>query len=67
MDKSWAIMLPTSSLEDIVMVEMKAVKSLDQVHMAQCLNYLKAANLRICLLINFGRPRIQIQRIVNGL
>ena len=54
-------------VENIVIVELKAVKSLDEVHMAQCLNYLKAADLRICLLINFGRPKIQIQRIVNGL
>ncbi len=54
-------------VEDIVMVELKSVKSLDEVHMAQCLNYLKATDLRICLLINFGRAKIQIQRIVNGL
>ena len=53
-------------IEDQVRVELKAVKTLDEIHMAQCLNYLKATNLKLCLLINFGRPRVQVQRIVNG-
>jgi GxxExxY protein len=33
--------------------------------MAQCLNYLKAAGLKVCLLLNFGKPRVQIKRIVR--
>ena len=33
--------------------------------LAQCLNYLKATGLRICLLMNFGRPRIEVRRIRN--
>lgn len=37
-----------------LLVELKAVKALDDVHLAQCLNYLKAAGLRTCLLLNFG-------------
>ncbi|MBM3774236.1 MAG: GxxExxY protein [Acidobacteria bacterium] len=49
-----------------VLVELKAIKALDDVHVAQCLNYLRAMGLRICLLINFGTPRIEIKRIVNG-
>ena len=48
-----------------VIVELKAVKALDEVHAAQCLNYLKAAGLKICLLVNFGRPRVQVKRIVS--
>jgi len=51
---------------DAVIVELKTVKSLDAVHMAQCLNYLKATNLMVCLLINFGRERLEIKRIVNN-
>ena len=47
-----------------VIVELKAAKTLDEVHSAQCLNYLKAAGLKVCLLINFGRPRVHIKRIV---
>ena len=45
-------------VEDSVLVELKAAKALDDVHAAQCLNYLKATGLRLCLLINFGRPKI---------
>ena len=52
-------------VEDTVLVELKAVKSLDDVHLAQCLNYLKATGLRGCLLISWGAPRITIKRIMN--
>lgn len=38
-----------------VVVELKAIKILEPVHMAQCLNYLKATGLKVCLLMNFGR------------
>ncbi len=50
-----------------VIVEIKALQRLEKIHMAQCLNYLKALNLRIGLLINFGAPSVEIKRIVNGL
>ena len=53
-------------IEDLVLVEIKSAKSLDSAHMAQCLNYLKATGLTLCLLINFGNPRVAIQRIANG-
>jgi GxxExxY protein len=48
-----------------VLVELKAVRALDDVHLAQCLNYLKATGLSICLLINFGTPRVEVKRVVN--
>jgi len=51
---------------DTVIVELKSVKAIDAVHMAQCLNYLKATSLMICLLINFGGERLEIKRIVNN-
>jgi GxxExxY protein len=47
-----------------VLVELKAVKALDEIHRAQCLNYLRATGLRVCLLINFGKPKIEVKRIV---
>ena len=50
-------------IEDKVLVELKAVKNLDDVHRAQRLNYLKATKVKICLLINFGNPRVEIKRI----
>jgi GxxExxY protein len=48
-----------------VLVELKAVKALDEIHAAQAMNYLQATGLGVCLLINFGKPRIQIRRIVK--
>jgi GxxExxY protein len=52
-------------VENAILVELKAVKAVDSAHMAQCLNYLKATGLQVCLLINFGTARIEIRRIVN--
>jgi len=52
-------------VNDCVMVELKAVSQLDNIHTAQCLNYLKATGLKVCLLINFGKPKIEVKRIVN--
>ena len=48
-----------------ILIELKAMKALDNVHYAQCLNYLKATGLAVCLLINFGSPKMEIKRIVN--
>ena len=50
-------------VEDRILIELKAIKALDEAHWAQCLNYLKATKLRLCLLINFGKPRVEIRRI----
>jgi GxxExxY protein len=54
-------------VEGIVLVELKAAKAIDEIHLAQGLNYLKASGLHLCLLLNFGRPRLEIKRIVLGL
>ena len=51
-------------VEYCVIVELKSARTLDDVHSAQCLNYLKATGLRVCLLVNFGRPRAEVKRIV---
>ena len=50
-------------VEDCVLVELKAVKILDEVHQAQCINYLKATGMHLCLLLNFGTRRVGIKRI----
>jgi len=52
-------------VERFLMVELKAASHLEDVHFAQCMNYLKATGLQLCLLVNFGKPRIQIRRVVN--
>jgi GxxExxY protein len=54
-------------VEDCVLIELKAVKSIDEIHLSQGMNYLKATGLKVCLLLNFGKPKIQIKRIVNNL
>ena len=52
-------------VDDVVIVELKAVKALDNIHVAQCLNYLKATRLTTCLLLNFGNPKVEVKRVVN--
>jgi GxxExxY protein len=47
-----------------VVVECKAVNNLDTVHEAQLMNYLKASGLRVGLLINFARSKLQYRRLV---
>jgi GxxExxY protein len=47
-----------------VVIECKAVNNLDPVHEAQLMNYLKASGLRVGLLINFARPKLQYRRLV---
>jgi len=51
--------------EGEVLVELKASSALDDAHYAQCLNYLKATGLEVCLLFNFGRPKLQLRRILS--
>jgi GxxExxY protein len=50
-------------VEESVLVEIKAVKAFDEAHWAQCINYLKATGRRLCLLLNFGKTRVEIKRI----
>jgi hypothetical protein len=50
-------------IEDQVIVELKVVGALSDVHVPQCRNYLRATGKPLCLLINFGRPKIEIRRI----
>jgi GxxExxY protein len=51
-------------VDNTVLIELKAVKTFEEIQFAQCINYLKATGLKICLLINFGATRIQLKRIV---
>ena len=51
-------------VEDLVLVELKAVSGLEAIHSAICINYLTATRLPVCLLINFGR-RVDVKRIAG--
>jgi len=50
-------------VEKRVLVELKAVTELNNDHLAQALNYLRASSLEACLLINFGKTRIQVRHL----
>ncbi|MGH9861870.1 MAG: GxxExxY protein [Candidatus Acidiferrales bacterium] len=51
-------------VEGRVIIECKAVSTFDAIHEAQLLNYLKATGIRVGLLLNFGKPRLQHRRLV---
>ena len=53
-------------VEDTIMVELKALIKLEDVHLAQAMNYLEAYNLEIGLLINFGAKSLQFKRVHNN-
>jgi GxxExxY protein len=50
-------------VEGVVLIELKAVRAFEDVHEAQCLNYLKGTGLSLCLLLNFGKPRVEVKRL----
>jgi GxxExxY protein len=55
----------TFLVEEKILVELKAVSILDELHLAQATNYLEAYNLPVGLLINFGGRSLEYKRIYN--
>jgi GxxExxY protein len=53
-------------IHDVISVELKAVVKLEDVHLAQAINYLEAYNLEIGMLINFGAKRLEFRRLINS-
>ena len=53
-------------VEDVLVIELKCVERLANEHTAQCLNYLRASGLTLCLLVNFQKPKVEWKRIVRG-
>ena len=53
-------------VERAIVLEIKACEGLDRSHYSQCANYLRATGLRACLLLNFGKPRLELKRIVRN-
>jgi len=53
-------------VEDVVSVELKAITKLEEVHLAQAINYLEAYDLEIGLLINFGSKSLEFKRLINS-
>lgn len=52
-------------VEEFIMVELKALIKLEEVHLAQAMNYCQAYNLPIGLLINFGSKSLEFKRVYN--
>ncbi len=53
-------------VEDKVMVELKALTKVEDVHLAQAINYLEAYQLEVGLLLNFGAKSLEYRRVVNS-
>lgn len=53
-------------IQEVVSVELKAVTKLEDVHMAQAINYLEAYDLEVGLLINFGSKSLEFKRLINS-
>jgi GxxExxY protein len=53
-------------VENCIMVELKALIQMEDVHLAQAMNYLEAYNVEIGLLINFGAKSLQFKRVHNN-
>ena len=53
---------PDILVNKTVIIEVKATKNHDEAFTAQCLNYLKATGKPVCLLLNFGKPKLDIKR-----
>ena len=52
-------------VEEKIMVELKAIIELENVHLAQAKNYLEAYNMQVGLLLNFGSISLQFKRLEN--
>ena len=52
-------------VENQIIIELKAVKELTDVHFSQLRSYLKATGLKVGLLFNFAKPTLEIKRVVN--
>jgi GxxExxY protein len=53
-------------VEGCIMVELKAIIRLEDVHLAQAINYLEAYHMEIGLLINFGAKSLEYKRVHNN-
>jgi GxxExxY protein len=53
-------------IEEVISVELKAITKLEEIHLAQGINYLEAYNLEIGLLLNFGAKSLEVKRLINS-
>ena len=51
-------------VEDAIILELKSQPNISEIHKAQTLNYLKATGLKLALLMNFGKRKLEYERLV---
>ena len=56
---------PDLICHDQIILELKAVKELADIHFAQLRSYLKATGMKVGLLLNFSKPTLEVRRVVN--
>ena len=54
-------------VEDKIIVELKSIENLNKIHKVQLVNYLKAVNMEVGLLLNFGKEKLEFKRKVLNL
>ena len=52
-------------IENKVLVEVKAVSQINEIHIAQVISYLKASGRKVGLILNFAKPKLEIKRVIN--
>ncbi len=52
-------------VEDMVVLELKVANQISDVDKAQALNYLKSTGLRLAIILNFGKTKLEYERLVN--
>lgn len=52
-------------VKDEIILELKAVSKIDKLHIVQMLSYLKAANKKLGLILNFAKQTLEIKRVIN--
>jgi GxxExxY protein len=53
-------------VNDVISIELKAIINLEDVHLAQAINYLEAYNVEIGMLLNFGAKSLEYKRLINS-
>lgn len=57
--------IPDFIIDNKMILEIKAVKEIDDIHKAQTINYLRATKLQVGYIVNFGETRLHTERLVN--
>jgi GxxExxY protein len=51
-------------VDDMIVLELKSIEKINNAHRAQALNYLKATNKQLAIILNFGKEKLEYERLV---